>query len=61
MPNLGDAFIGLFYSLILAIGAAVMLAVYVIWQAIFGSTHWDVCMKMDTDSAKVQCMEAHYE
>lgn len=61
MPNVGDALAGLFYAFFIAIAAAVFLAIYVFWQTFFGSTHWDVCMKMDTDSAKVQCMEAHYE
>jgi hypothetical protein len=34
---------------------------YVFWQTFFGLTPWDVCVKMETDTAKAQCMEAHYE
>ena len=61
MYNVGDAISGLFYAFFIAIGAAVILALYVLWQTIFGFTPWDVCVKMETDVAKVQCMEAHYE
>lgn len=59
--NVGGAIEGLFYSFVIAVGAAVILAAYVFWQAFFGLTPWDVCVKMETDTAKVQCMEAHYE
>ena len=52
---------GLFYAFFIAIGAAIILAGYVLWQAVFALTPWDTCGKMDTDSAKVQCMEAHYD
>jgi type IV secretory pathway TrbD component len=61
MYNVGDALDGLFYAFFIAIAAAVVLALYVFWQAFFGFTPWDVCVKMETDTAKVQCMEAHYE
>lgn len=61
MYNIGDAITGLFYAFIIAVGAAVILAIYVVWSTFFGSTAWDVCSKMETDSAKVQCMEAHDE
>lgn len=59
--NVGVALEGLFYSFFIAIAAAVLLALYVIWQTFFSLTPWDVCVKMKTDEAKVQCMEAHYE
>ena len=59
--NVGRAIDGLFYSFVLAVGAAIILAIYVFWQAFFSSDPWDVCVKMETDTAKVQCMEAHYE
>lgn len=61
MYNVGDAIGFLFYSFVIAVGAAVVLAIYVFWQAFFGFTPWEVCVKMETDTAKVQCMEAHYE
>jgi len=59
--NVGGAIEGLFYAFAIAVGAAVVLSLYVLWQAFFGLTPWDVCVKMETDTAKVQCMEAHYE
>ncbi len=61
MFNVGEALTGLFYILMFALAAAIMLAGYVLWQAVFALTPWDVCGKMDTDSAKIQCMEAHYD
>ena len=51
----------LLYIFMFAVGAAIILAGYVLWQAFFALTPWDVCVKMTTDSAKVQCMEAHYD
>jgi hypothetical protein len=59
--NVGGAIEGLFYAFVIAVGAAVLLAIYVFWQTFFSLTPWDVCVKMETDAAKVQCMEAHYE
>lgn len=59
--NVGGAIEGLFYAFVFAVVAALILALYVFWQAFFGFTPWDVCVKMETDTAKVQCMEAHYE
>jgi hypothetical protein len=59
--NVGEALTGLFYAFFIAVGAAVILAIYVFWQAFFGFTPWEICVKMETDIAKVQCMEAHYE
>lgn len=61
MYDYGKALEGLFYLFIGSIVAAVFLAIYVIWQAFFGFTPWEVCSKMETDIAKVQCIEAHYE
>lgn len=61
MYNIGDAITGLFYAFIIAVGAAVILAIYVVWSTFFGSTPWDVCSKMETDIAKIQCMEAYDE
>ena len=58
--NVGGAIEGLFYAFVIAVTAAVVLATYVMWQASFSLTPWDVCVKMETDQAKVQCMEAHY-
>ena len=59
MYNAGEA-LALFYAFFIAIAAAVVLALYVFGQAFFGLTPWYVCVKMETDAAKVQCMEAHY-
>jgi hypothetical protein len=55
------ALTGLFWAFIIAVGSATLLAIYVFWQTFFGLTPWDICVKMETDAAKVQCMEAHYE
>ena len=59
--DLGGALSALFYAFFIAIGAAVILAIYVFWQTFFSLTPWDICSKMDTSESKVQCMEAHYE
>lgn len=59
--NVGGAIEWLFYAFAIAVSAAVILAIYVFFQAFWGFTPWDVCVKMETDTAKVQCMEAHYE
>lgn len=61
MFNVGNALTSLFYAFMIALGAAFVLSLYVLWQTFFGFTPWDVCVKMETDIAKVQCMEAHYE
>jgi len=59
--NVGGALEGIFYAFVVAVVATIVLVLYVIWQTFFGLTPWDVCVKMETDTAKVQCMEAHYE
>jgi hypothetical protein len=59
--NVGVAVEGLFYAFVVAVVATIVLVLYVIWQTFFGLTPWNVCVKMETDAAKVQCMEAHYE
>jgi hypothetical protein len=59
--NVGGAIEGLFYAFAIAVGAAITLSIYVFFQAFWGLTPWVVCVKMETDKAKVQCMEAHYE
>jgi type IV secretory pathway TrbD component len=61
MYGVGEAITGLFYAFVFAVSAALILVVYVFWQAFFGFTPWEVCVRMETDQAKVQCMEAHYE
>lgn len=61
MFNVGNALTGLFYAFMITLGAAFVLSLYVLWQAVFSLTPWEVCVKMETDTAKVQCMEAHYE
>ena len=59
--NVGAALDGIFYAFIFALGSAFILSLYVLWQMVFSLTPWDVCVKMETDAAKVQCMEAHYD
>jgi len=59
--NVGGAIEGIFYAFMFAVGSAFILSLYVLWQTFFSVTPWDVCVKMETDQAKVQCMEAHYE
>jgi len=59
--NVGEAIEGLFYAFVVAVTAAIFLATYVLSQTVFSLTPWDVCVKMETDAAKVQCMEAHYD
>ena len=59
--NVGGAIEGLFYAFVVAVVATIVLVLYVIWQTFFSLTPWNVCVKMETDAAKVQCMEAHYE
>jgi hypothetical protein len=59
--NVGAALDGIFYAFMFAVGSAFILAIYVLWQTVFSLTPWDVCVKMETDAAKVQCMEAHYD
>jgi hypothetical protein len=59
--NVGGAIEGIFYAFVVAVAATIVLVLYVIWQTFFGLTPWDVCVKMETDTAKVQCMEAHYD
>lgn len=61
MYDFGKGLEALFYTFMIAIGAAIVLAAYVLWQTFFSLTPWDICVKMTTDAAKVQCMEAHYE
>lgn len=61
MFDFGKAIEGLFYAFLTAIAAAIVLAAYVLWQAFFSLTPWEVCAKMETDETKVQCMNAHYE
>jgi hypothetical protein len=61
MFNVGNALTGLFYAFFVAIASAVVLAIYVFWQTFFELTPWNICDKMETDAAKVQCMEAHFE
>ena len=59
--NVGAALDGIFYAFVVAVVATIVFVLYVIWQTFFGLTPWDVCVKMETDTAKVQCMEAHHE
>jgi hypothetical protein len=59
--NVSAALDGIIYVSMLAIGSALILALYVLWQTFFSLTPWDICVKMETDQAKVQCMEAHYD
>ena len=51
------ALTGLFWAFVIAVGSAIILAVYVVWSAFFGFTDWEVCSRMKTDKAKIECME----
>lgn len=59
MYDFSKAIDGLFYAFAFAIAAALILAAYVVWQAVFSLTPWDICSKMETDKSKIQCMEIH--
>lgn len=59
--NVGVAIEGLFYAFVFAVGAAIILAGYVLWHTLFATTPWEICVKMENDTAKIQCMEAYYE
>jgi len=59
--NVGGALEVVFYAIASVTVIAFFLAIYTLWQAFFGLTPWEVCVKMETDAAKVQCMEAHYD
>ena len=51
------ALTGLFWAFIIAVGSAILLAIYVVWSTFFGLTSWEICSKMKTDQAKIECME----
>ena len=51
------ALTALFWAFVIAVGSAILLAVYVIITAFFGVTDWERCSRMETPAAKVQCME----
>ena len=57
MGDIGGALTGLFWAFIIAVGSAVVLAIYVVWTAFFGFTDWEVCNRMETDQTKIECME----
>lgn len=59
MYGVGDAIESLFYAFIIAVTATIVLVIYVIWTTFFGFTEWEVCSKMETDKAKIQCMEIY--
>lgn len=58
--NFGEALTVVFYAIASVTVIAFFLAIYTLWQAFFGFTPWEVCVKMGTDTAIVQCMKAHY-
>lgn len=51
------ALTGLFWAFVIAVGSAIILAIYVVWNTFFGFTDWEVCSRMETDKAKIECME----
>lgn len=59
--DLGEALTVVFYTIATVTAIAFFLAIYTLWQAFFGFTPWEVCVKMGTDTAIVQCMKAHYD
>lgn len=52
-----SALTGLFWAFVIAVGSAVLLAIYVVWSAFYGFTDWEVCSRMETDQTKIECME----
>lgn len=52
-----SALTGLFWAFVIAVGSALLLSFYIIWSTLFGVTNWEVCSKMETDQAKIECME----
>jgi len=59
--NVGGAIEGIFYAFVVAVTAAVLLALYTIWQSAFATSPWEICSKIEPDQSKIQCMNAHYE
>ena len=58
---MSEALAVVFYAIASVTAIAFFLAIYTLWQAFFGLTPWEVCVKKETDAAKVQCMGAHYK
>lgn len=57
MGDIGGAIDGILWAFAIALGSAVLLAIYVVWSAFWGFTDWEVCSRMETDQAKIECME----
>ena len=51
----------IFTGLIGAFVVAIVLMVYIILQIFLVPTAWEICNKSESDRAKVECMEKHYE
>lgn len=61
MYNFGDAIAGLFYLVMGTTVVAFFLGMYVLVTTIFMSSDWDICSKMGSDSAIIQCMKVYNE
>ena len=61
MYNFGDAIAGLFFLVVGTILVAFFLGVYVLVTTFFMSSDWDICSKMESDSAIIQCMKVYNE
>lgn len=57
IPDFKGAFEALFTTIAVLFFLVIFFAGYLAWSAIFSSTDWEVCVKMDADRAKIQCME----
>lgn len=52
-----DGFIKwLISALIVVLGSMCVIAVYIVWSAFFEMEPWELCLKMETDAAKLQCI-----
>lgn len=61
MYDFGKAIDGLVYFVIFILITSLALAGYTIVTTLFDSDPWNICVNLETDASKVQCMEAHYK
>jgi hypothetical protein len=56
--DLSRAFDGLFYFVAFLLVVSLCLGGYAIWSAVFRVSDWEICSRLQTPEAIVQCMEA---
>lgn len=44
-------------ALMIVLGSMCVIAFYIVWAAFFEMRPWELCVRMGTDEAKLQCME----